>query len=245
MAARTTEAHVGHELGNVLLGVDANVLYAQDLGQTALKSLDDKQENLRDLLVELNTAHADAALSVRRLKDMIERLKTGDGSQAPKARCYMDRVVDSTVRILRKELQKVARLQAIIEATPCVPMDASLLGQVAANLLLNAAQAMQGMRPNKGAIAIKVATVEGRAVLSVSDNGKGIANEHLDRIFDAHFTTKETGKGIGLAIVREIVREAGGEVTVETGSSGTTFFVTLPIVESASVRPSSQPPNVQ
>jgi signal transduction histidine kinase len=108
---------------------------------------------------------------------------------------------------------------------------------VVTNLLLNAAQAMEERPRDEARIVVSVAPIGERALLSVADNGPGIPTEHLERVFDAHFTTKEGGNGLGLAIVHEMVTEANGLVNVDTGPDGTTFVVDLPLVTPGSAPP--------
>lgn len=73
---------------------------------------------------------------------------------------------------------------------------------------------------------------DGRAMLTVADTGEGIAKEHVARIFEAFFTTKETGKGTGLelSVVKGIIDEHGGSIAVESElGRGTTFTIHLPL----------------
>lgn len=68
--------------------------------------------------------------------------------------------------------------------------------------------------------------------IAVADTGPGIPPEHLDRIFEPYFTTKEGGTGLGLALAHKVIQDHHGSIRVETGAgSGATFVVTLPIVE--------------
>ena len=68
------------------------------------------------------------------------------------------------------------------------------------------------------------------AYVSVTDDGPGITQEHLDRIFEPGFTTKSTGSGLGLSIVREMVRRLGGEIAVRSIPQKETIFeVRLPL----------------
>ena len=64
--------------------------------------------------------------------------------------------------------------------------------------------------------------------MAISDTGTGIPPEVLPRIFDPYFTTKKTGNGIGLAVVKQVVQLHGGTATVDSGSGSTTFTVELP-----------------
>jgi signal transduction histidine kinase len=105
-----------------------------------------------------------------------------------------------------------------------------MLRQAILNLAMNACQAM----PNGGTLRlVGVAAPATRVELRVEDTGVGIPPEHLDRIFDLYFTTKDHGTGIGLSMVYRIIQMHDGEVEVQsTPGRGTTFKVLLPRAES-------------
>jgi signal transduction histidine kinase len=109
---------------------------------------------------------------------------------------------------------------------PEINADPGMLGQALLNLALNACQAM----PDGGTLRIGCrAAARGRVELDVEDTGVGIPPEHLGRIFDLYFTTKEKGSGIGLSMVYRIVQLHDGEVEVEsTPGHGTTFRLIFP-----------------
>jgi signal transduction histidine kinase len=111
-------------------------------------------------------------------------------------------------------------------AIPAVNGDAGMLRQVFLNLAINACQAM----PHGGSLRISCAPVSHQRVqVLVEDTGVGIAKEHLSKIFDLYFTTKDHGTGIGLSMVYRIVQLHDGEIEVEsTQGRGTTFRVLLP-----------------
>ncbi|HEX2843612.1 MAG TPA: ATP-binding protein [Candidatus Limnocylindria bacterium] len=137
-------------------------------------------------------------------------------------------------------------------------VDTGQIGQVVQNLVLNA---MQAMMPAGGTLEIALRNVEvdgsnqpartpivpGRYVcVSVRDTGQGISAEHLTRIFDPYFTTKEKGSGLGLAISYSIVRAHGGVITVESEVGvGSCFSVYLPASGVAAVQPAEIKPRVQ
>jgi signal transduction histidine kinase len=109
-----------------------------------------------------------------------------------------------------------------------VRMDKSQLTQAFMNLVLNALQAV----PSGGTVTIRsgLGPGESRASVAVSDTGPGIPAEHLDRVFEPYFTTKEGGTGLGLALARKIVEEHQGTIRAENGpGGGATFTVTLPV----------------
>ncbi len=113
-------------------------------------------------------------------------------------------------------------------------VDRAQMKRVFANLFTNAMHAM----PDGGVLSVRADLVK-KAHLSicriaVSDTGKGIPEKDMDRIFDPYFTTKKDGTGLGLAIVQRIVFDHKGNVWAESnGTSGTTFFIDLPVTEAA------------
>jgi nitrogen fixation/metabolism regulation signal transduction histidine kinase len=97
------------------------------------------------------------------------------------------------------------------------------------NLIRNAEQAIPDDR--KGEIGLRLKRANDRVVIQVSDNGKGIPSELQERIFRPNFTTKTTGMGLGLALVKNIVESSDGQIHFETEvDRGTTFTLELPAV---------------
>jgi signal transduction histidine kinase len=112
------------------------------------------------------------------------------------------------------------------ENLPAINADPGMMGQALLNLALNACQAM----PDGGTLKIGCRAASRRRVeINVEDTGVGIPPEHLGRIFDLYFTTKEQGSGIGLSMVYRIVQLHGGEVEVQsTPGRGTRFRLIFP-----------------
>lgn len=110
---------------------------------------------------------------------------------------------------------------------PNIRIDEDKIKQILLNLILNSIQAM----PRGGIIRVHTGLRDDRYIfLKVSDTGSGIAPEHLDKIFQPFFTTKEKGTGLGLAIVSRIVNEHGGKITCQSDpQKGTSFEILLPI----------------
>jgi signal transduction histidine kinase len=109
---------------------------------------------------------------------------------------------------------------------PSVSGDRGLLHQAFVNLMLNACDAMR----EAGLVKVMArGEPGGSASVVIEDTGMGIAPEQLPRIFDLHYTTKEGGSGIGLALVRRTVRLHGGDIAVEsTPGKGTRFTIKFP-----------------
>jgi len=108
--------------------------------------------------------------------------------------------------------------------------DATRLRQVIHNLLQNAHDALQQAETPRIILAT-ANTPEGALKLMVQDNGSGIPEHLLGRLFEPYMTTKQKGTGLGLAIVKKIVEEHAGKITVESlPSGGTCVSVVLPLV---------------
>jgi signal transduction histidine kinase len=123
-----------------------------------------------------------------------------------------------------KEQQVSVRLE-IPPDLPPITCDQELLRNCLFNFITNAAQSM----PDGGTVTVGATFADGMFRLTFRDEGAGIAEEDLEKIFQPYFTTKEAGIGLGLAITERIIKEHGGEiVVVSSPGAGTTFTVQLP-----------------
>jgi signal transduction histidine kinase/CheY-like chemotaxis protein len=144
-------------------------------------------------------------------------------------------IVDSVVDILIYEL-RTSNIEVVRNLSPQLPrllVDPHQIQQVFLNIVNNARQAMEGYSA-KGVIRI-TSHAEGRRVqVLFQDNGPGISEENLQKIFNPFFTTKPVGKGtgLGLSLSYGIIQEHGGLITAEsTLGKGTTFVIDLPITD--------------
>ena len=137
-------------------------------------------------------------------------------------------VFDEILPLIAPEAEKNnVRVDVVAPAeAPWVNADASMLRQAFLNLALNACQAM----PHGGTLRLSCGPAPGNRVeVRFADTGVGIPAEHLSKIFDLYFTTKDHGTGIGLSMVYRIIQLHDGEVEVESSKDrGTTFRVLLP-----------------
>ena len=131
-------------------------------------------------------------------------------------------------QMLMRLLGETVRLEFELSPQPCTILaNLSQVEQVLLNLIVNARDAM----PVGGKILVRTRITPAEVLLEVEDNGTGIPEELLPRIFEPYFTTKEEGKGtgIGLALVDETVREWGGRIAVSTEvKAGTRFEIQIP-----------------
>jgi two-component system nitrogen regulation sensor histidine kinase NtrY len=112
---------------------------------------------------------------------------------------------------------------------PCLVFaDESLLVRTFNNLLLNAKQAVPPGRLPRQEVAARCEP--GKVLITIADNGSGMAEDVRDKVFRPNFTTKATGSGIGLAVAKRGIESAGGRIWFETiEGEGTTFFIELPL----------------
>jgi signal transduction histidine kinase len=137
--------------------------------------------------------------------------------------------IRDTLILLKHKLRGIDTVVDIEPDLPSIEASGRDLNQVWTNLIDNAADAMDG----SGTLTIEAAKENGAVMVRISDTGPGIDPEVRQRIFDPFFTTKDPGQGTGLGLhtVHTIVTRSGGDISVDSSSSGTTFTLSFPSVE--------------
>ena len=146
----------------------------------------------------------------------------------------MNSIVSSALALFQGRLDGITVRTDLASSLPPVKADAELLRRVVANLIDNAAEAMEGVPMRQLHVMTRVEG-EGDAVeIEISDSGHGISAEDKERLFLPHFSTKERGTGLGLAIASRIVAEHNGTIRVEDNVPvGTRFLIRFPAAEVA------------
>jgi CheY-like chemotaxis protein len=147
----------------------------------------------------------------------------------------VNQVVRETLalRAYEQRLNNVSVLDALASGLPQVFADGHQLQQVLLNLVINAEQAMLGVR-GRGTLVVRTwhDAEQESVILEVNDDGPGIPDDVQSKIFDPFFTTKEVGHGtgLGLTVAYAIVHEHGGRIRIESyENAGASFFVELPL----------------
>jgi signal transduction histidine kinase len=167
-----------------------------------------------------------------RAGDVIERVRALI-KKAPARRDVID-FNEAVVEIMRLAQGEVARRRVSVQTRLAddllqVAGDRVQLQQVILNLIINAAEAMGAVPEGSWHLTITTDRADGGEVLvAVQDSGPGIDPSHLDRIFDAFYTTKVSGLGMGLSISRSIIEAHGGRLWATSGPQGALFQLTLP-----------------
>jgi two-component system cell cycle sensor histidine kinase/response regulator CckA len=232
-AIGTLAGGIAHDFNNILAGI---------MGYAELLKLENSdQSSITDRLNEILKA-------TRRAKDMVRQiLAFSRKDKQARIPIQVSPIVKEALKMLRNALPSTIEISQYIDnGIGIVEADATQIHQVLMNLSTNAAHAM---REKGGILDISLTNVEVNADeaarhpdlrqgpyvrLNVSDTGKGMSNEVMERIFEPYFTTKEkgVGTGLGLAVTHGIVKNHGGAITLESKpGKGSTFNVYIPRIE--------------
>jgi len=240
-------AGVAHEINNPIGYVFSNLKTLAGYMQDMLRIIDavDKLEHIDDIrslkrTLEYDYIRGDVEALIEESEEGIERVKkiisalkdfshiADDGYR----KADIHRGIETTLNVINNELKYKAQLVKDYGSLPLVECNISQINQVLMNLLLNAAQAIQG----SGVITIRTRHEDPVVWIEISDTGEGMSPDVASRVFEPFFTTKPVGQGtgLGLALSYSIVQKHHGDidVTSEPGR-GTTFRVTLPVQNSA------------
>ncbi len=212
-------AGVAHEIGNPLNSLD---IHLQLLGRKFRKLPAGKRPDLEEHL-------ATARQEIQRLDTILRQFLQAVRPTSPRLEpTNLHAVLQETLRLLEPELasRHISVELDLAPQFPLVEIDASQFQQVFYNLLRNAYQAVQ---PRTGRISISTSVHDYECRISIRDNGTGISPEHMGALFEPFRTTKQAGSGLGLLIVRRIIREHGGEIEIESQDGrGTNVVLHLP-----------------
>ena len=229
-ALGTLAGGIAHEINNPLSYMLSNLRFLSD----ALAGPGDSSGRL----AEAKEVAEETIQGAERIRRIVQELLAFARPSKEMKPVDLHRVLDLAVNIASSEIRFRARLVRDYQAVPAVFGDESRLGQVALNLLINAAQAIPEGTPDRNQIRVSTRTDDsGRALFEIRDTGRGIPAEIRGRVFEPFFTTKPVGvgTGLGLSICHGIVSSLGGEITLESEvGKGTAFRVLLPAMAGAS-----------
>lgn len=207
-------AGMAHEIRNPLNSISlfAQVLISGLKNDPEMKSYSEKivneVERIDAILVKLLSTSKRANFQLRSIR--------------------LDDVIEASLQpfLAQIEAQGVVLQKALQDNTPSILADADELGQVFSNLFANALFEMK----QGGSLSVTLECDDTEALITISDTGDGIPEEHMNKIFDPFFTTKERGTGFGLSVVLRIVKTYSGRIHVESKpGQGTSFQIWLPL----------------
>jgi signal transduction histidine kinase len=210
---------LAHEIKNPLSTVGLNL----QLLQEDLASTDGMQDRLRS---RLETVQRETT----RLRDFLDDFLRYAGKleldrQPTDLNLLLEELVDFFAP--QAQLQRVQLRLQRSQSPLIAAVDAKVIKQAVLNLMINAVQAMT----NGGELILSAAAdASGQAIIDVTDTGPGIDPERLDKIFQAYYSTKRGGTGLGLAMARRIAQEHGGSLTVTSvPGKGSRFSLAVPM----------------
>jgi C4-dicarboxylate-specific signal transduction histidine kinase len=215
-------ASIAHEVNQPLCAIVSNAETAQKLLDSETSDVGALRDILRDIVADGNrSTHV-----VARVRSLVRR------EEPRREPLEVNQMIRGVVPLLESDLAKreaSIRLD-LADDLPPVMADQIELQQVVLNLIINAAQAMHEVEDGPRTIVLRSSvTDEDMVTVAVRDTGVGLDEEQKDHIFDAFFSTKPGGMGMGLSINRTIIESLGGHLwaTQNTGP-GATFHFSLP-----------------
>ncbi len=217
-ALGTVVAGVAHEINNPLAVVLANLRWVATL-----------DEDPHATPEEQRLAIAEAIQCGERIQRIVKDLRRVSHPGVATGACFLSEAMREALVVMREHTPAAVRLEVPAPPAVLAGLAQDDLVTVISNLLINAVHAVEG-RP---APLVRMTTESRPAglLLRVTDNGMGIAPEYLARVRDPFFTTKAPGRGtgLGLSLVDRIIREAGGEMSIQSAvGEGTTITLSLP-----------------
>jgi signal transduction histidine kinase len=215
-------ASIAHEINQPLAAVVNNA-------NAALRWLDKQPPNTEEVRSALTRIVNDGERGGGIIESIRAMLKKGDQKRS---QLNINELIHDVIQLTQGQLQRhgVSIRSEMADDLPCVLAHRVQLQQVILNLLMNAAEAMVSISERERFVRVRSEKHDGSGVLmAVEDSGPGIEPGDAKRIFEAFFTTKPEGMGMGLSICRSIVESHGGRITVgKAVPQGTVFQVTLP-----------------
>ncbi|MGB6348756.1 MAG: ATP-binding protein [Pseudolabrys sp.] len=212
---------IAHQINQPLAAMEIN-------GNACMHWLDAKPPNLGEARRNLVRIVEDAA----RASEIIVQVRNlTKGSPPERNSLDINEIILSTLVLVDREIQQnqISLQTHLSKDVPAIQGDRVQLQQVILNLLLNAIDAINSVPAGSRTLVISSASNDPKSVrISIQDSGVGFAPENLDRLFDAFYTTKRDGMGMGLAISRSIVETHGGRIwATPAAPNGAIFQFTL------------------
>ncbi|MBA1138663.1 PAS domain-containing protein [Mesorhizobium neociceri] len=202
---------------------------ARNNARAAMHFLDRKSPDL----AEIGEALASIVDDADRAGDIIDRIRDHIKKAPPrKSRFDLNEAIEEVIGLAQGAITTngVSARTQLTEVLAYVEGDRVQLQQVVLNLILNAVEAMSTVEPGRREILISTEQIQtGGVLVSVRDSGPGIDPDHLDHVFQAFYTTKPNGVGMGLSISRSIIDAHGGRLWADVNASrGAAFRFSLP-----------------
>jgi signal transduction histidine kinase len=225
-------ASIAHEINNPLTYISGNLELALRDSQNLLYT-----DDLMKSVGALQTKLGNARIGTDSVAEIVSGLLVFARSEHDADKTAdLTRSIDGALRIARSYARSRARLVWHKVELPFVIGQEGWLAQVFLNLIMNAAQAIEPGAPELNSITVSARSDGQLVTVEITDTGRGIAPQDMDRVFDAFFTTKPPGEGtgIGLSFCRDVVEQVGGSIEVlSSNDKGTAIAVSLRVAASS------------
>lgn len=215
-------ASLAHEICQPLAAILNNA-------QAGLRFLDHGQvdlEEIRDILQDIVRDDKRAGTIINGLRAMLQQQET------PYADVDLAQCIEEVLELLHSEvIRHGVDVERRLEMNLTVRANKTQIQQVILNLTINALEAMAEQPAGERRLRIEAKRTDGKAQVSISDTGVGIAEDMLERVFEGFYTTKPQGLGVGLEVCRSILESHHGSIWAKANlDRGTTFRFSLPLV---------------
>ncbi len=196
---------------------------------------------------DLRSLLDDALEGVDRIRSItVELLPFARSSPSEIEEVDVNKTLMRALRMMRNDLRHRAQLICNLEDVPNLHGDPRRLAQVFTNILLNASQAIEEGKADENLIRVDCRHVGQEIIITISDSGMGIPDDHLERVFERFFTTKPSGSGtgLGMSVSQEIISNHGGRIDIASSvARGTEVTIMLPVTTALQRRAiSTEPP---
>lgn len=221
-------AAIAHEINTPLGAIKSNAqMIEHALSKVTIDRMDTTNQNMLEKINQMNSTTVEAS---NRMSEIIRSLKNFSRIDQSEFQDFdvhegLESVLLLTSNLWKNKVSLVKKYATL----PLIQAYPGMLNQVFMNIIVNGIQAIA----DEGVLTIETACDPTHVMITISDTGTGIAQDHIDKVFDSGFTTKlpNQGTGLGLSISKDIMMKHKGHITVKSDDKGATFTISLPRVQ--------------
>ncbi|MBX7241824.1 MAG: GHKL domain-containing protein [Bacteroidia bacterium] len=220
LAWRQMARQVAHEIKNPLTPIKLSV-------QHLIKAWGDKHPNIEKMFQKVTQTILSQIDTLTRIADNFSEFATMP--EAHRQNIVLNDILTEIVTLYTHQDENIVLSVLLPEENFVIYADKDQILRVFINLCKNAIQAIDNKENKNGFVEIKLHIINDKAIITIKDNGCGMTEEVQKRAFEPNFSTKSSGMGLGLAMVKRIIEASQGEIRLDTiEGEGTTFYIVFP-----------------